>query len=92
VKVSLRLAPRKFVQVDVLDSRCPLRPCFWSTEHMIRSAGAGASGTSSRSSGMLVCGHRDQTGCPQPIPEPLPKADAHYLRKDRAWQKSEPKG
>ena len=80
--VRVRVGPRKVLNVDVRDGACPLRACFWITEHITRSA-AGMSGCSSRHSGVWECGTRDQRGCP---PDPEKREIATWRRKGGAWE------
>ncbi len=82
--IKVRIAPREVLKVWVLDGRCPQRPCFWWREHYVSSPGAGASGCSSRASGMYICGTNDQRGCPSTLPDPDPKR-AEYRRAGSVW-------
>lgn len=82
MKVRFRMAPRRFVSVDVSDADCPRRECFWINQHTIRSA-VGASGCGSQTTDWWECGRRDQTGCPKD----RPIAKSPYYRKRRgAWE------
>lgn len=56
--VRLRLDKRHIVDCNVADSLCPQRKCFWTTRRTVR----GGDGIYVKDD--LVCGHRDQTGCP----------------------------
>lgn len=81
-----RIGPRQYRFVYVAYPDCPLRPCFWVREHMIRSD-AGYSGCSSRSSGQYVCGMNDMRGCPKPLPPPASPGEARWQRgRAGAWE------
>lgn len=79
--VRIRLEPRKILDVDVRDNRCPSLTCFWLSRHIVRSA-AGYSGASSRTTDEWECGYRDQRGCPR---EAVVKQPPAYRRQRGVW-------
>ena len=91
MRLKFRIAPRRFIFVDVRDEQCPLRACFWLGQHTVRSA-VGASGCGSQTTDWWECGRRDQTGCPRSMgaqrDEQFEKPPRHRKRAG-AWERIE---
>jgi hypothetical protein len=80
VRIPLRLAPRRIVQVDVCDAECPLLGCFSPALHETRVAGASGARTRTFT---WECWHRDQRGCPAPEARVVVGG---YRRRGGAWE------